>query len=58
MTGGMAKSRRLIEEVAGRLAFLGPISAIPGEMEMAALAAGALRVLEGIERPRGYPPGP
>ena len=56
LTGGMTNSRRLAEDVAGRLAFLAPVITIPGENELAALAAGAIRVLEGIERPCGYPP--
>ncbi|MBO3142418.1 butyrate kinase [Dermatophilus congolensis] len=49
LTGGMAHSNRLCTLVAERTAFIAPLHPYPGEAEMAALAAGALRVLNGEE---------
>jgi butyrate kinase len=58
LTGGMAKSERLAAEITERLEFLAPVVVVPGERETAALAAGAIRVLEGVERPNIYRPFP
>lgn len=49
ITGGMAHSQRLVKAIADKVAFIAPIEVIPGEEEMEALAAGALRVLAGEE---------
>jgi len=54
LTGGMAHSSRLTEILKGYIAFLGRIIIVPGEFEMEALAAGAVRVLEGRETPKDY----
>ena len=54
LTGGMAYSRRLVDAITKRVRFIGPIAVIPGEEELEALAAGALRVLRGEERPQLY----
>lgn len=54
VTGGIAYDRQFtgwIEEMVG---FLAPLRVVPGEMEMEALASGALRVLNGQEKPRTY----
>ena len=54
LTGGIAYSKlmcSMIEEYAGWVA---PIEVYPGEFEMDALAAGAIRVLEGAEEPKSY----
>lgn len=54
ITGGIAYDRQFtgwIEEMTG---FLAPLRVIPGEMEMEALALGALRVVTGRETPRIY----
>lgn len=54
VTGGIAYDRQFtgwIEEMTG---FLAPFRVVPGEMEMEALASGALRVLNGQEKPRTY----
>jgi butyrate kinase len=54
LTGGMARSERLIEILKGYISFLGPVLVVPGEFEMEALAAGAVRVLEKTEVPKDY----
>jgi len=54
LTGGMAKSEKLIASLKEYIDFLGKIIVIPGEFEMEALAAGAIRVLEGKEIPKEY----
>ncbi|AMK10185.1 butyrate kinase [Pseudodesulfovibrio indicus] len=47
LTGGLARSRTLVDDLTRRLSWLAPIEVIPGEAEMAALAGGAIRVLSG-----------
>ncbi len=55
LTGGMARSERLVEAISRGVAALGcGITVYPGENEMNALVAGALRVLNGRERARRY----
>ncbi|MCK9239304.1 butyrate kinase [Desulfocurvus sp.] len=54
ITGGIARSRRVVDGVAGRVGFLAPIAVLPGEKEMESLALGALRVLRGEETAREY----
>ncbi|UZP65847.1 butyrate kinase [Desulfovibrio mangrovi] len=54
ITGGMARSVRLIETLRRRMGFLAPFVVLPEVEEMQALAAGCLRVLEGRETPREY----
>lgn len=55
LTGGMARSARLVAELEGLLRGLAcPVVVYPGENEMAALANGALRVLQGREEARTY----
>jgi len=57
LTGGMARSKALVEKVEGYLAATGVgVTVYPGENEMAALVKGALRVLSGKEEPRQYAP--
>ena len=55
ITGGLARCKPLIAKVRRRVRFLGPVHVVPGEMEMEALALGALRVLNGEARARRYP---
>ncbi len=48
ITGGVARSERFVAELEARLAWIGaPLHVLPGENEMAALARGARRVLDG-----------
>jgi butyrate kinase len=54
LTGGIAHSAYFTGMVKQRVAFLGPVEILPGENEMDALAAGALRVLNGEERPHVF----
>ena len=54
LTGGLARSEALVGEISRQVGFLGPVEAVPGEVEMAALAAGAARALCGRESVRLY----
>lgn len=54
ISGGMAHSKRLLAVIKARIAFLAPVLVFPGEKEMEALAAGALRVLNGEEELKTY----
>jgi butyrate kinase len=49
LTGGLAYSEKLCNEITSRVSFIAPVEIFPGEGEMEALAEGALRVLEGKE---------
>jgi butyrate kinase len=54
ITGGMAYSPVFTEMIMERVAFIAPVTLAPGEKEMEALAAGALRVLRGEEEMKQY----
>jgi butyrate kinase len=55
LTGGMARSQRLVGELTRLIAAMGcGVSVYPGENELAALVKGALRVLDGKEEARQY----
>ncbi len=54
MTGGMAKSSRLVEEIRSRVERMAPVLVFSGEFENEALALGAWRVMTGQERPAVY----
>lgn len=54
LTGGISRDESLREALKARVGFLAPIYAFPGEFEMEALAAGARRVLTGIEKEKIY----
>lgn len=54
LTGGMAQSDALMNQLRDRIEFLAPVVVFPGEDEMAALAENALGVLEGIIACREY----
>ena len=54
LTGGLARSALLVSWIRERIGFLGPVAVYPGEYEMAALAAGAARVMRGEEPPGIY----
>lgn len=54
LTGGIAHSDLVTSEVKKRVSYLAPVEIIAGEMEMEALALGALRVLDGLEEAKEY----
>ncbi|MCM2271353.1 MAG: butyrate kinase [candidate division Zixibacteria bacterium] len=54
LTGGMAHSKRLIDEISEHIAFLGKVITVPGEYEMEALAAAGVRYLTGQEKLKQY----
>lgn len=54
LTGGLANSAMLVDSIADRVKFIAPVKVYPGEQEMVALAAGALRVLSGTEAIKYY----
>ena len=49
LTGGIAHSAKIVNEITRRIQFISPVIVIPGEEELDALANGALRVLRGEE---------
>ncbi len=60
LTGGIAYSKRITDWIAEKVEFIAPVSVIPGEKEMEALAAGGLRILKGEEAVQPFtfmPPG-
>jgi butyrate kinase len=54
LTGGIAFSNRIVEDISSRVKFIATIVLVPGEEELSALTAGALRVLRGEEIPQVY----
>ncbi len=54
LTGGLAYSARVVEEITRRVSFLGQVLLFPGENELEALAMGAHDVLTGAARVRTY----
>jgi len=54
ITGGLARSERLVDWISKRVAFIAPVAVYPGENELEALALGALRVLKGEEEAKTY----
>lgn len=54
LTGGMTHSERFVQEISSYISALAPIQVFPGSLEMAAMAEGAFRVLNGQEDPLAY----
>ncbi|MGM0419672.1 MAG: butyrate kinase [Bacillota bacterium] len=54
LTGGIAYSDYFVQIIKEKTSFIAPIKVYPGEEEMAALAAGAQRVLTGQEEAKTY----
>lgn len=52
--GGMVYSEDLVRQLKDYCGYIAPVTAYPGEFEMEAMAAGALRVLTGEETARRY----
>jgi butyrate kinase len=50
LTGSLAHSKRLTESLKARISFIAPVLLDPGENEMDALAAGAMRYFNGEEQ--------
>lgn len=54
LTGGMAHSGMLTDWIRRYVKFIAPVKVMAGEMELEALAYGALRILRGEEKARTY----
>ena len=54
LTGSLAYSKRLTESLQRKVSFIAQVLLDPGENEMAALAAGAMRYLNGTEKLTDY----
>jgi len=54
LTGGVANDAYLVEKVTEMVKYLGPVKVYAGELEMEAMASGALRVLTGQEQTKTY----
>jgi butyrate kinase len=54
ITGGMANSARVVDDIVRRVKFIAEIVLLPGEEELQSLALGALRVLNGDEKAKEY----
>jgi len=54
LTGGCSHDPYLVERVTEMVSYIAPVKVYPGELEMEAMASGALRVLTGQEKPRIY----
>jgi len=52
--GGMVHNQDMVEELKSYCEWIAPVSAYPGEFEMEAMAAGAVRVLDGEEEAKTY----
>jgi len=54
LTGGIAYSQRVMNDITDRVKSLAPVVIVPGEEELGSLAEGALRVLRGEEQAKTY----
>lgn len=54
LTGGVSNDAAFVEQIARRCGWIAPVKACAGDYEMEALAAGAIRALEGSEPLREY----
>lgn len=54
LTGGMAYSKMLAEQIKERVEFIAPVEIYPGSFEMEALALGVLRIARGEEQPNVF----
>lgn len=52
--GGMVYNEDLVKQITDTCSFIAPVTAYPGEFEMEAMAAGAIRVLDGEEKAKQY----
>lgn len=54
LTGGISYDKYVVEKLSQMISFIAPITVMAGEFEMEALAAGAIRVLDGQEEAKTY----
>ena len=54
LTGGMANSKRLVDGITERVAWMKKVIVVPGEFEMEALAAAGVRFLSGADKLKTY----
>ncbi len=54
LTGGLAHSKMLMDDVTSRTRWIAPVLVYPGEDELLAMAQGALRVLHGEEQAHDF----
>lgn len=54
LTGGISHSTYVVDEISKRIEFIATVVVMPGEFEMEALAAGAIRVMNGNEKAKIY----
>ncbi len=54
ITGGIAHSKRITDDIIKRVKFIAPVVLVPGEEELESLAMGALRVLNNEEVAQEY----
>ena len=54
LSGGMVHSKHLVQQITEDCSWIAPVYAYPGEFEMEAMAAGAIRILDGLEIPKEY----
>lgn len=52
--GGMVHNKELVAKITEACSFIAPVTAYPGEFEMEAMAAGAIRALKGEEEVKTY----
>ena len=52
--GGMVYNQNLVDQIRDACGWIAPVTAYPGEFEMEAMAAGAVRVLSGAETAKHY----
>ena len=52
--GGMVHNKELVEQITKNCSWIAPVTAYPGEFELEAMAAGAIRVLKGEEKAKVY----
>lgn len=56
LTGGLARSEQLVNEIRRLVGWLGPVEVVTGDEEMAALAWGVVRALSSVEPVKTYGP--
>jgi butyrate kinase len=54
LTGGVSHDKYVVEKITEMVGYIAPVKVFPGELEMDAMACGALRVLTGVEEAKIY----